>query len=244
MEKPRAGKTVKEYIFGFRISIAQTLAPYFRYMRKRRLVISFLSLVIIGIVIIFICDFAIKNASKGKLYDNTAAIPFNKVAILLGTGKFLANGVENPYYSYRIDAASELIRSGKAKYLIISGDNSRKDYNEPQQMKEDLILSGVDSTVIYLDYAGFRTFDSMIRLKEVFGQNSVTVISQPFHNERAIYIASKEGISAIGFNAKNVSKTYGFKVQLREKLARVKVFIDYFFGKKPKFLGEKINIPS
>lgn len=91
---------------------------------------------------------------------------------------------------------------------------------------------------------GFRTFDSIVRLKEIFGQESVTIISQPFHNERAIYIASKEGIAAIGFNAKDVNARYGFKTQLREKLARVKVFADYLFSVKPKYLGDKIIIPA
>jgi SanA protein len=110
-------------------------------------------------------------------------------------------------------------------------------------MRLDLISAGIDSAVIYLDYAGFRTFDSMVRLKEIFSQDSVTVISQQFHNERAIYIASQEGIAAIGFNAKDVSKKFGFRVQLREKFARVKVFVDYLTGKNPKFLGAKVAIP-
>jgi SanA protein len=213
-------------------------------MLKKKIVFATLGFALVSLAVVLVCDSKIKSASEGKLYNNVASIPFNKVALLLGTGKFLTNGIENPYYRYRIDAASELIKSGRAKYLIVSGDNGRKDYNEPKQMREDLILAGIDSGIIYLDYAGFRTFDSMIRLRDVFGQRSVTVISQPFHNQRAIYIASREGISAIGFNAKDLSKSTGFKIQAREKLARVKVFIDYLFGKKPKFLGEKIDIPS
>ena len=128
------------------------------------------------------------------------------------------------------------------KYIIISGDNSKKEYNEPQMMKEDLVSSGIDSTIIYLDYAGFRTFDSVIRAREIFGQNSFTIISQRFHNERALFITNAEGMDAIAFNARDVSKRYGFKVQLREKFARVKVFIDYLLGIDPKFLGEKIKI--
>ena len=103
-------------------------------------------------------------------------------------------------------------------------------------------VTGIDSSRIYLDYAGFRTFDSMVRLKEVFSQDSVTVISQRFHNERALFIASREGIDAIGFNAEDVSSNIGYKVQIREKLARVKLFLDYVFGKQPKFLGPKVQI--
>ena len=111
-------------------------------------------------------------------------------------------------------------------------------------MRADLMAAGIDSSVIFLDYAGFRTFDSVVRLKEIFSQDSVTIISQPFHNERAIYLATKEGIHAIGFNAADVSAKNGFLVHLREKLARVKVFVDYFIGQKPKFLGSKVVIPA
>ena len=111
-------------------------------------------------------------------------------------------------------------------------------------MRSDLIAAGIDSSVIYLDYAGFRTFDSIKRLKEIFGQDSVTIISQQFHNERAIYIAQREGIAAIGFNATDVGVKQGMRMQSREKLARVKVFIDYWLGTKPKYSGRKVIIPS
>jgi SanA protein len=154
----------------------------------------------------------------------------------------LGNGADNPFYVYRIQAAALLIKAGKIKYIIVSGDNSRVGYNEPLQMKEDLVQLGVDPSIIFLDYAGFRTFDSMVRLREVFGQDSVTVISQPFHNERAIYIASKRGIVAVGFNARNVRGGF-LDASIREKFARVKVFVDQLVGEKPKFLGPKVSIP-
>lgn len=213
-------------------------------MRKKRWVLLTLLAITLGVLAIFMCDRFIRKACEGKLYTRTADIPHNSTGLLLGTSKYLSGGTENPYYRYRIIAAEQLLKSGKINYLVISGDNSRKEYNEPQMMKTDLIKAGIDSTCIYLDYAGFRTFDSMVRLKEIFGQSSVTVISQQFHNERALYIASREGISAIGFNAKDVSKSFGLRTQIREKLARVKVFADYLFGTEPKFLGEKIQLPS
>ena len=206
---------------------------------------SFLFFIIaIALVITYTCNEIIVYTAKGKLYSNVDSIPFNKVGLLLGTSKYAAGERDNPFYDYRIDAAAKLIQSGKIKYLIISGDNGRKDYNEPASMRADLINHGIDSSIIYLDYAGFRTFDSMLRLKIIFGQDSVTVISQPFHNERAIYIASREGINAIGFNANNVSRRVGFITSVREKLARVKVFVDFLFNTKPKFLGNSITIPS
>ena len=212
-------------------------------MKSKILIILIFLLVAIFVLIKF-CDDGIKQVSAGKVFYNTEGISNNKTGLLLGTGKFLKNGYENPYYTYRIRAANDLLKSGKIKYLIISGDNSQKNYNEPEMMKQDLIKLGIDSTKIYLDFAGFRTFDSIIRAKEIFGQDSITIISQAWHNERAIFIAEKEGITAIGFNAKDVNKRAGLKTQIREKLARVKVYFDYLFNTKPKFLGKKVEIPD
>jgi len=213
-------------------------------IHKRRIALfSLLFLLFLSLLSVYLCNKTIENAAAGKLYSDTSNLPFHKVGLLLGTAKYLAGGYLNPYYTYRIKAAADLIQAGKIKYIIVSGDNSRKGYNEPALMREDLMKAGIDSSLIYLDYAGFRTFDSMVRLREIFSQNAVTVISQPFHNERALYIAAKEGIEAVGFNAKDVSSRGGFRVQVREKLARVKVFVDYLFGKKPKFLGQKVAIP-
>ncbi len=208
----------------------------------------FLWLVVLAIITVpvglYLSNRLINDNASGKLYTDTAAIPFNKVGILLGTSKYITPQYINPYYAYRIQATTKLLKSGKIKYIVVSGDNSRKDYNEPQQMQQDLMAAGIDSSVIFLDYAGFRTFDSMVRLEKIFGQTSVTVISQQFHNERAIYIAGKYGISAIGFNATDVPDAQGFKTQLRERFARVKMFLDFWFDAKPKFLGEKVVIPD
>lgn len=185
----------------------------------------------------------VTRAAEGKLYSSVATVPFRKTGMVPGTSKFLPKGYLNPYYVYRLHAAIDLYRSGKISVILVSGDNGRKSYNEPEMMRSDLIHAGIDSSHIYLDYAGFRTFDSMVRLHDIFSQDSVTVISQQFQNERALYIASRLGISAIGFNAQDVNKSLGFRVQLREKFARVKVILDFLFGKKPKYLGPKIIIP-
>lgn len=214
------------------------------FKKKTILLILLMLGIMAGVSIYFSNKTIIKN-TEGKLFSDVNNIPYSKVGLLLGTTKYTKKaGFYNPYYTNRIEATNKLLKAGKIKYIIISGDNGRKEYNEPELMRADLIKSGVDSTKIYLDYAGFRTLDSIIRLKEVFGQDSVTVISQKFHNERAVYIASKEGIVATGFNAKDVTAAQGVKTQLREKLARVKVFIDCFFGTKSKFLGKKIRIPE
>ena len=213
-------------------------------MRKKRFLFVLLFLIIIGLCVVLLCDRAMRRAAEGKLYTDAEKVPFNRVGLLLGTAKYVAGGRVNLYYTYRIQAAVRLVQAGKIKYVIVSGDNSTKQYNEPEQMRADLLAAGVDSSAIFLDYAGFRTFDSVVRLREIFSQQSVTIISQKFHNERAVFIASREGIDAVGYNARDISLNAGFWVQLREKLARVKVFADYLFGQQPKFLGEKVPLPE
>lgn len=160
----------------------------------------------------------------------------------MGTSKKLSNGKTNLYYKYRIEAAVKLFRSGKINYVLVSGDNSKKTYDEPTDMHDDLLAAGVPDSCIILDYAGFRTWDSVVRCHDIFGQDSITVISQPFHIERAVFIADHKGICAVGYAARNVTKRFGFKTNVREKLARVKLFVDIMIGKEPKFGGERIEI--
>ncbi len=193
--------------------------------------------------LIFWCDWQVAKSAEGKLYDDASALPPHKVGLLLGTAKYVQNGRINLYYQYRIQAAWELLQAGKVQYLVISGDNSRPDYNEPEMMKQDLIALGANEKHLFLDYAGFRTFDSVLRLRDVFGQQEAIVISQAFHNERALYIASREGMALVGYNAQDVGRRAGRKVQMRERLARVKVFWDYLSNTQPKYLGEAVAIP-
>lgn len=198
--------------------------------------------VFITMIVIFVADTYVKRSTKDKIHSSTETIPYNKVGLLLGTGKILSNGEVNLYYKYRIDAALKLFSEGKIDVILVSGDNSTPYYNEPSTIKEDLIKGGIPTDSIFLDYAGFRTLDSVMRSKEIFGQTNITIISQPFHNERAICIANHKNINAVGFNAEDVSSRYGLKTQLREKFARVKMLIDLVIDKQPKFLGEKILI--
>jgi len=213
-------------------------------MLIKKILITTLAFIIIAIISVFVCNIIITNSTKDQLYSDTSSMPYNKVGLLLGTSKYTLKGYKNLYYKYRIQAAAKLLKEHKIKYLIVSGDNMKRGYNEPVLMRTDLMKEGIDSTVIFLDYAGFRTFDSVVRSKEVFGQKTITIISQKFHNERAVFLASREGISAVGFNAKDVNPKYGQKTNIREKLARVKVFIDFFLRTEPKFLGKKVLLPD
>ena len=197
---------------------------------------------ITSVVFVVFANYRIDKQTEKFVFGDIESIPENKVGLLLGTSKFLKSGHLNTYFINRIIAAEELFKTGKIKYILISGDNSRKNYNEPQDMKDELIKRGIPEEKIYLDYAGFRTFDSVYRINAIFGQDSFTIISQKFHNQRAIYIANALELNAVGYNAKDVNAYNGFKTKLREKFARVKVFIDLLINKKPKFLGEKIII--
>ncbi|MDB4442921.1 YdcF family protein [bacterium] len=194
------------------------------------------------LLFIFLIDLWVQTSTSEQIFTSVEEMPKNKVGLLLGTRKMLRSGYINLYYSHRIDAAEQLFKSGKIEFILISGDNSREEYDEPTDMKNDLVERGVPENKIYLDYAGFRTLDSVIRANAIFGQEKFTAISQPFHNERAIFISEKKGLKPIGFNAKDVSNRYGWKVQVREKLARVKMLLDIIIGKQPKFYGEKIEI--
>ncbi len=205
-----------------------------------------LYIILIGLVFslgsIFYENNLVTKTAKFKVYDKVDNIPEVKVGLLLGTSKYLSSGYENLYFKYRIQAATALYRSGKIKRIIVSGDNGSKEYDEASDMKYDLIANGIDSNHIYLDYAGFRTFDSMKRLKEIFGQKKAIIISQKFHNERAIYIGEKLDMEVYGFNANDVSQYYGLRTNLREYLARVKMLLDFVIGVEPRFLGEKVEI--
>jgi SanA protein len=190
---------------------------------------------------IFFSNAIIINSAKTSIYSSVSETPNgNKIALLLGTSRYTVRGTANLYFEYRINAAVDLYRQGKIKHIIVSGDNKAESYNEPKEMQKALMEKGIPESVITLDYAGFRTLDSVIRCKKVFGQNKFIIVSQRFHLERALFIADKYNIDAIGFAAKDPSGNYSTKTKVREIFAKTKAVIDlYIINKKPKFLGEK-----
>lgn len=207
--------------------------------------IFFLLLISISLLIGFVlsCHWGIAKNAEGKAFNTIKSLKKNHVGVVLGAAKNLSNGRINPYFKYRVNAAAKLYKAGKVNYLLVSGDNGRSNYDEPSDFKNELIKLGVPANRIYLDYAGFRTLDSMVRSKKIFGQKSITIISQKFHNERAIFLAEQNNINAIAFNAKDLTGQYGNKARTREYLARTKAVIDILLGVEPKFLGKKVLIP-
>ncbi|MCF2220109.1 YdcF family protein [Chryseobacterium sp. PS-8] len=203
----------------------------------------FLLLFVAGIIFIAWANYSIKKNTEANVSYQISDVPKMKTALLLGTGKTLSNGQPNAYFYNRIQAAADLYKSGKVKYIIVSGDNSQKNYNEPEDMQMALIEYGVPKDNIFLDFAGFRTLDSVVRAKEIFGQNQLIIVSQKFHNERAVFLAKQNGMQAFGYNAPDVNKYAGLKTNLREYFAKAKAYLDLILGVEPKFGGDKVLIP-
>ena len=210
-----------------------------------RSIFSFKSFKIVSIYLVimaFWSNFSVYYESKNFLFSKAKNLPSTKTALLLGTSKKLRNGNDNLYFKYRIDACLELFRSGKVSHILISGDNGSKEYNEPQDMKNELISRGIPEEKITLDYAGFDTYDSVLRAKMIFGQDAFIVVSQKFHNQRAVYIARRNGIHAYGYIARDVKKMNGLKTKIREFFACVKAYIEVKVNVNPTYLGEKVII--
>ena len=188
------------------------------------------------LLVIIACNVQVNRKTAKALYDDLNLVPACEVGLLLGTNPYLKNGLPNKYFLYRIEAAVQLYQAKKIQYILVSGDNHRNDYNEPEEMKKALIKKGIPETSILMDYAGFRTLDSVVRAKTVFGKERFMIISQRFHNERALYLAQYNHIEAVGFNAQDVTAYYGLKTRVREYLARLKLFIDWWLEVNPKFL--------
>ena len=213
---------------------------------KKIFVGFFLGITLTGLFVL-ICNYWVIKFSKDKTYSDIDKLPSNDIALVLGANPYIQGKTKkykNRYFENRLVAAAELYHAGKVKHFILSGDNGRKDYDEPTEMKAGLMKRGIPAKAITLDYAGFRTLDSVVRCKEVFQQKKFTIVSQEFHNYRALFLAGKNGIDAIAFNAKTVPyRSSRRKMKIREYLARTKAVLDLFvLRKSPKFLGEKISI--
>lgn len=173
-----------------------------------------------------------------------AALPITDVALVLGCSKQLGDGRRNLFFERRMAAAAELYRTGQVSYLLVSGDNSRPDYDEPSDMRAALVAAGVPASRIVRDHAGFRTLDSVVRAKQVFGLSELIVVSQRFHNERAVFLARAHGMRAYGYDARDVGGAEGLRVKLREVVSRLAAVLDVrVLGSTPRFGGPREATP-
>jgi SanA protein len=212
------------------------------YKRKKLALIIALASVAI-LVCIVASTTVIGNSTKTRIYADKELIPHTKVGLIFGTAQYAVAGGKNLFFEYRMQAGYDLYKAGKINYILVSGDNRKDNYNEPVMMRDALMKLGVPIEHIILDFAGLRTFDSVVRAKEVFGCEHVILISQRFQIERALYIAESKGINAYGFTAEDVPSRYGIKTQVREYLARVKMMLDlHILNTQPKHLGPQVII--
>lgn len=190
-----------------------------------------------SIVTMLISNQLVVNNAKGKVFFEIDSIKYNKVGLLLGTTpKARLDRITNYFFIYRIDAAEQLYKAGKIEKILISGDeNSLDGINEPECMRDSLVARGVPASAIILDGKGYRTINSVINANKVYGLKSFTIISQKFHNERAIYQAEHLGLNVENiqaYNAKEPKSRRAYLTIIREYFARVKMFLDLLMGKE------------
>lgn len=199
---------------------------------------------VVGVIALFvITNLWVVNSTKAYVYTDYTKLPEHRVALVLGTSNKTSSGQPNDFFEKRMDTAAELYKMGKIDHFIVSGDNRSMYYNEPNQMRKALTSRGVPSAAITLDYAGLRTLDSVIRSKEIFGQDKIIIITQPFHSYRALFISHYYDIDAVAMVAEGPAYDTSIKVRVREYFARTKAVLDvYVFKTPPRHLGKKENI--
>lgn len=180
----------------------------------------------------------LKARARAKITSSVADAPTRDVAIVLGTAPKIAGRWSNSFFEYRMDAAAELFHAGKVKHLLLTGDNGRPEYDEPTAMREALVKRGVPAEATTLDFAGFRTLDSMARARAIFGLEEAIVVTDEFHLPRALYLAEHFGVKARGYACEQTPIEWAKKTLAREALARVQVLLDvHLLGTQPKFYG-------
>ncbi|KPI20749.1 protein of unknown function DUF218 [Actinobacteria bacterium OV450] len=177
------------------------------------------------------------HAAAADRLRTTADAPPAEVAVVFGAG--LWNGRPTPYLARRLDAAAELYRTGKAKVVLVTGDNSRTEYDEPDAMRTYLTAHGVPADRIVSDYAGFDTWDSCVRAKEIFGVKRAVLISQGFHIRRAVALCGAAGVDAYGVGVDDEHDATWYYGGTREVFAAGKAALDAAFKPEPRFLGPK-----
>lgn len=212
------------------------------WLRRAALVILLSGITLLG-TLIFI-DRWISWQTESQVYFEPETLPDHDVALVLGTSKYIGRTL-NDFYTHRINTAIQLFLDKKVSSYLLSGDNAHRSYNEPWTMKRDLLKAGIPEDAIYLDYAGFRTLDSVVRAKAIFDADDFIIVTQAFHCERALYIANYHGIKAVCLAVPGPTGSGGWFVRVREVLARANALIDlYIIDKQPKFMGPKVPIEN
>ena len=204
----------------------------------RRLRRWLLATAVVALALVALINNWVVNNTYSYIYDDWSLLPDNEVGLVLGTSPRTRGGEANPQFYGRIHAAAQLYQLGKIKRIIVSGANPDSTYNEPRAMRRELVKSGVPPNAIYMDFAGFRTFDSVARAQVVFGLDKVTIITQRYHAYRAVFVAKKLHMQVSAYAAPSDEIGSFTRTMVREVLARVRVVLDiYVLHTEPKFLG-------
>lgn len=186
------------------------------------------------------CNVWMTWSARPFIRDSVASARPTAICLVLGTAKVLEKGRENPHFTHRMQTAARLYHEDKVRHFLVSGDNGTRRYNEPVDMRNTLIELGVPPEAITCDYAGFRTLDSMVRAKEIFGVDELTVVSDGFHLPRAVFIGRYHRLHVQGVASEKVAFRRAARTEFREYLARVKAVLDlYLLGTGPRYLGER-----
>ncbi|MFE1424404.1 vancomycin high temperature exclusion protein [Streptomyces fungicidicus] len=190
--------------------------------------------------VVAVCVLALLPATWLRLTTDdrlrtTADVPRAEVAVVFGAG--LWDGEPSPYLAHRLDAAAELYRAGRIEVVLVTGDNSREEYDEPDAMRAYLTRHGVPGSRIVSDYAGFDTWDSCVRAKKIFGVDRAVLISQGFHIRRAVALCETAGVSSYGVGVDDRHDVTWYYGTVRELFAAGKAALDAAFRPDPHFLG-------
>lgn len=188
-------------------------------------------------------NWAVQEAVGNRLYTDARKVPARPVGVVLGTTPRV-HGLKNPFFERRLDAAAALYKAGKVHCLLVSGDHGTRYYNEVAAMKKGLVKRGIPAEKIAEDHAGFRTLDSMVRAKKVFGIDRAVIVTDGFHLPRSLYLADHSGIDAVGLSSVPVPTTVTVRPQVREIGARVLMMLDLMVNRQPRFLGPREHLPS
>ena len=206
----------------------------------KKIIIIISSLAVIGVIIVLGINMYVKCSVKNKIVDESDLNKNYDAILVLGAG--LRNGKPSPVLKDRLDTAYKLYEDGYSKKIIVSGDHGKKYYDEVNVMKNYLLDKGVESNNIFMDHAGFSTYDSVYRAKEIFLANNVIVVTQQYHLYRSLYIAKKLELDAVGVSATLRDYSGSVKFELREILARDKDFVKTMFMPEPTYLGDTIPV--
>ena len=212
---------------------------------KKILLVGVLLVVLLFVGPLVLCGWLVHHAAKGRIYTDDALLPFNNVGLVLGTSPTNNyNGLPNLHFMHRLEAAAALYRTGRVRHLLLTGNNDQHGYDEPAAMRAALLKLGVPAGATTLDPAGFRTLDSVVRARDVYGQHRLTVITDHFHSYRTVFLARHYGVDAVAFPSEEVELRWSFKSRVRECFADVRACLDlYVLRTKAHELGNPVVLP-